>query len=719
VLGATHGRTGTSADITQDMPHQRDSIKGMSQNSSGECFEIDEESLLISLADENEVIEIVHAPSACEEGTRSTSRRRVFRSNIESGSHHGNATSIPQKIAGDSPSLYHVVGYSKVGNWEAVTVLDKVRATKMVAAAVSSMESSSGHERPSDPPSLQQRPGSSASQVGPAAQSVGGGDDSSVGTGLSVTHRRLPSDQSAAGSVPFAASDNTLQQPFRLRRVASHNVATGAALSSGVSGAAPPADLKGSGDSRDGFLDTNPSAAVESPKYPLAQLVLRRFDRATGNRNRLVGESNTVPQVGTQPAEDVGAIQEVYRIDLSFRPLAPTLIYDSQFASESALITDEPESRPLGVVVGSADDSSLYFFQLANNLSDVPMPSEPTSTDASGCSLVPVKLDHPAFQFRTSIMALAYDPARQGVGIDADSDEHCLAVGCQDGTVRLILFHIRSGESGGAPFVVVDETTMVVDGPIMCIDILHLQPDSTGFADTPTPGRRMRGGHQQYRRHVVFGCLPGYVAEMYQTFASFEPESMPDAEQPARWDGPFMVAEGFRNQRINMEDSVLAVHLMNTCCTLSSTRVCIGAYSGRCLLYERRAPGQYEWLWECQLPYSIHGIDSIPRPLSWSRQAKDHDILEANPIVPTSAVLGPPLLVLTTSRSIHLFQSEQDEPTTTGTEMTERISRMLNWLRQQQNESRRAGATGLTTIQRVASQSSQLSEENDLGDYYY
>lgn len=168
--------------------------------------------------------------------------------------------------------------------------------------------------------------------------------------------------------------------------------------------------------------------------------------------------------------------------------------------------------------------------------------------------------------------------------IAADST-NCLAVGCQDGTIRLVTFDTVS-ESGSLENL--SEHEVIVDGPIVC---LHLVKTSSGFLN------------------LTAGSLCGYVCEL---------ERVDDSS----WKGPFLIAEGFWSDRLQAEDSVLAVYRQGDC-------VVIGTHSGRCLVYVK-VNGVSELHWHCQLPYCVHG-----------------------------AILCDRGLVVTTRRSVHLFEGRK------------------------------------------------------------
>jgi hypothetical protein len=86
-----------------------------------------------------------------------------------------------------------------------------------------------------------------------------------------------------------------------------------------------------------------------------------------------------------------------------------------------------------------------------------------------------------------------------------------------------------------------------------------------------------------------------------------------------------MVVQGYRNQAIQAEDSVLTVHLCDDF-------IAVGTHGGRCILYTYCNTMHFK-IWECLLPYSVHSIVSQPEE-------------DSNGIV----------LLVTTRRSIHVFR---------------------------------------------------------------
>ncbi|KAL3934754.1 MAG: hypothetical protein SGBAC_009597 [Bacillariaceae sp.] len=159
-----------------------------------------------------------------------------------------------------------------------------------------------------------------------------------------------------------------------------------------------------------------------------------------------------------------------------------------------------------------------------------------------------------------------------------------LAVACQDGTIQLITWR-------GDAFEELGSYQVIVDGPILTVRV----QESLGTLN------------------VFVGSMCGYVCLLSRT----------ESHAPNQWDGPSMIVEGLHDQAIESADSVVVVNSYDNI-------VAVGTYGGRCILYTKLNFRYYK-VWECQLPYSVHGIliqqDRFER---W-------------------------LLLVTTRRSLHLF----------------------------------------------------------------
>jgi hypothetical protein len=209
--------------------------------------------------------------------------------------------------------------------------------------------------------------------------------------------------------------------------------------------------------------------------------------------------------------------QKALSIDLDFRPLAPTLC--------------QLNNDVVGVWLASADHNQLQLWRQQDD-------------ELVRCELD--ALDGVAWLVASPVMALDWM---------FDNESSILAVACQDGTIRLIIY-----EYNDERLTVLSTVDVIVDGPIVCV-CLQLKED---------------------RIHAVVGSLCGYVCELYFNKIT------------SKLEGPFMVAAAYG------EDSVLAVHALDQ-------RVVVGTHSGRCTVYELEG-GNYQRQWECKLPYSVHGV---------------------------------------------------------------------------------------------------------------
>ena len=227
----------------------------------------------------------------------------------------------------------------------------------------------------------------------------------------------------------------------------------------------------------------------------------------------------------------------------------------------------------IGIWVGSAEDAQVRFYV-------------PSTIDSNQQQLTPLVLPEEHFTVHTTpVMSLDFLN---------NNDQSTLAVACQDGTIQLTSWR-------GSDFKDLNSYKVIVDGPLVSLQL------QSNYA-SPSPSIR-----------VVVGSLCGYVCELVKH------------EQDV-WEGPSMIVQGFWNDTIEAEDSILAVHVFN------DQYIAIGTHSGRCLLYQNRNPyrqrqSKYQKVWESLLPYSVHSI-----------------------LVPKNSDSSVLRLVVTTRRSLHVFQ---------------------------------------------------------------
>ena len=180
-----------------------------------------------------------------------------------------------------------------------------------------------------------------------------------------------------------------------------------------------------------------------------------------------------------------------------------------------------------------------------------------------------------------------------------------LGMACQDGTLQL-----RSwGKEGFTLPQHVSRHEVMVDGPI-----LPLQ-----FYTNSTDGSL----------RLLVGSLCGYVCQIKYNKSKSE------------WQDPTMVVDNVQDERIDAEDdSVETVHGFEHF-------VAVGTHFGRLLLYECNCGVQNDYfslVWECILPYSIHGIVGYTN-------------IEASVLK----------LIVTTRRTFHIFECPYHAPSPRST----------------------------------------------------
>ena len=320
-----------------------------------------------------------------------------------------------------------------------------------------------------------------------------------------------------------------------------------------------------------------------------------------------------------------------YAKSLDFRPLAPcigSLVCKGEHGSNN----DSTKEATVGVWIGSADDTKLRFFRAhdtTGSLVEVPVNAELNEDNES-----PMTFESPIMAIdcltlpAIKISGTESDPSSiTNDGASAEEQEenqikynNLLAVACQDGIVRLI------GYSSTLQLEIQcrEEYTVTIDGPIVNIILTYKK--------------------ETEKVEAVIGSLCGYVARFLKD-ANLNGKSV-----KACWNGPYMVAEGFRTGA--QEDSVLVVHSWGD-------TIAVGTYSGRCLLYAQISSDDAQEygqpFLDFQLPESIHGICHIPSD-------------DCNT-----------LLLVTTRKSVHLFQ---EIPKVYNPDMAKRILKSLVEMRQ-------------------------------------
>ena len=308
------------------------------------------------------------------------------------------------------------------------------------------------------------------------------------------------------------------------------------------------------------FLDPPPEEASAGHQHQLAESMASLSSLPEITVDPSPGEAQVAdPPVAWIAIRSRETLAPTCTASLTYRPLSPLLMNPLNHRTED-------ESRVV-VWVGSADDAKLRCYISDHNNHEV---------------LRPVDLSQDVFTFASPVMVM--DSLRRG-------QSYVLAVGCQDGTVRVITFQChRAGDT--LSFTNITAHAVIVDGPIMSLHISQQENASM---------------------QLVVGSMCGFVCRL---------------QKKKTWEGPWMVAEGLWNSRLESEDAVLAVHM------LSKDMVAVGTHSGRCLVWQKReeTDDSYRLVWECQLPYSIHGLAHI--------------------------ATAQPCLLVTTRHTFHVFQQQ-------------------------------------------------------------
>jgi hypothetical protein len=250
-------------------------------------------------------------------------------------------------------------------------------------------------------------------------------------------------------------------------------------------------------------------------------------------------------------------------------------------------------NKSIGVYFGSADDNLLRLY----------VPKEGESED--GQKMLEAKqLDEKHFNFKTPVMAIDFTESPfSGIVL--------LAIACQDGTIQMISWK-------GDNFEELTSYQVIVDGPILSLQIL--KPD-----DSPL-------------LRVVAGSLCGYVCELVSS------------NDGQLWEGPSMIVQGFWNQAIQAEDSVLAIHIWKD-------YILVGTHGGRCMMYKKKGNHEYVKVWECLLPYSIHSMVVVPK--------KDDS---------KNAVF----ILVTTRRSLHVFTKKECPSSMSSSDLEKEKDKIFN-----------------------------------------
>mmetsp|Transcript_11265 Transcript_11265/g.22267 ORF Transcript_11265/g.22267 Transcript_11265/m.22267 type:complete len:630 (+) Transcript_11265:334-2223(+) len=321
---------------------------------------------------------------------------------------------------------------------------------------------------------------------------------------------------------------------------------------------------------------------------------------------------------------------------LDFRPLCPCVArwgHEKCPGSYNQAKNDCNDDGFVGIWLGSADDATLRLY--------VPSSDDPRS-------LVSVTLPEEHFSVESPVMALDFCSVRWQHHNEMDKANkenlvapktppittHTLAVACQDGTIQLITWreHSKGNDANNTKsysmFRDISSQKVIVDGPLVCLKLIYNRLASF---------------------RVIVGSLCGYVCQL--TYDNR------DGCGNSSWEGPFMIVQDLFNSSLNIEESVLAVDMLDN-------YVAIGTQLGRCLLYATHDSENYFPVWQVVLPYPVHDIQIIKRKGAPANITSLKVQEEENCCKTLS-------LAVTTRRSFHLFEA---------------ISRGIAWRRKPRKE---------------------------------
>ena len=309
-------------------------------------------------------------------------------------------------------------------------------------------------------------------------------------------------------------------------------------------------------------------------------------------------------------------------------------------ATRTTALAQKDGTKRVAVFVSGADDSRLHLYipreeSNASNravglgalrphfvLEEVPifMASKPSSEEEGE-----EETSENLLSFRSTIMSIdclhsEYNTSRSGENESSNDSApiNYIAMGCQDGIVRVVSYTYEQSSQSEHKFTVVGSSDLVVDGPIVTLDISSRtrQMPSPVIADSSIPQKSCT---------LVVGSLCGFACAFHQSGGAEEPFGLPEEIISNLWCG-----------RIGAEDGVLCVKSISNG---TNTCVAIGTYSGRVLIFEPTGENtsNYKLYWSCQLPYPIHAISSADL---------DGDGLNE--------------ILLTTRRSIHVFSCQSE-----------------------------------------------------------
>lgn len=255
----------------------------------------------------------------------------------------------------------------------------------------------------------------------------------------------------------------------------------------------------------------NESTATINRRQPTTSATLANTESTS---NVMSDDSNTITRTFKAALVWQRLDQNELKLPLQTRPLSPHLTSDGL------------------LWIGSADDCLLKCYR---------------RTEREILKLNFEKIS--AFSFTSPIMRLT--------SITLPGGLQCLAVGCQDGTIRLLEY------SSVADIENATSHTVIVDGPIISLHLCFMENKEL---------------------QVLCGSMCGFVCRMTTATAM-------------SWQGPDLILQGLWHGE--SDDAVLAV------CSMTRHRIAIGTFAGWLYVVTH---GAGKLVWKCVLPYAIHAI---------------------------------------------------------------------------------------------------------------
>jgi len=375
----------------------------------------------------------------------------------------------------------------------------------------------------------------------------------------------------------------------------------------------------------------NDGGGIESTTPPESKITTRRKNKNKSKKKKAHKSSNN---------ESIHNQHVMTNVEISSPPL---LIKLCTIALIDRSTKEQEASIVAGLFVASPDDdTNLNFFTISGNAINSPPVKQPSSWVSGN-----LRVEKTALEIRTSLSPLKWsgagrgdtlttslwhDPIEesnsseqcnpldfhspvmamhtlvlQGSNVLAPSGEdavNCIAVGCQDGTVRIILYTASKSNTESSCRNSHQFQDDEEESDMLSLDILHV---SQFVVDGPIISLALTEGYfgmrgKSTRVSLVVGSLCGFACLFRQSY---------NKTSKLEFGGPYMITEVLWCKQIEVEDSVLAVCEFQYGGVKCGRVVAVGTYSGRLLLVavqEDETSCSCKLIWSCRLPHPIHGI---------------------------------------------------------------------------------------------------------------